>query len=225
MSDQFVRRDRQFANTFAGCVEDGIGDGRRDTHDGELGDALHTQRTHVRIVLFHEDHLHDGWAVSVDWDRIFREVRVRNTSAAGIHHRMLHQRHTDAADHAADTLAASDLRIDDTPGAIGADDASHARLAEIRIDGDFHEHRAEGMHGESLRLVARLHVYQDLDRFSDATHGFGEIADATARERIVARPCARGLHGAAHTRHRHRAAVYRRSGQPRIAESELHALD
>src|SRR5207249_3209884 len=82
-----------------------------------------------------------------------------------------------------------------------ADDASHARLAELRIDGDFHEHGTEGMHGESLRLVARLHVYRDLDRFSDATHGFGETSDPTARERIVARSCARGRHGAAHARH------------------------
>src|SRR5207249_4023041 len=153
------------------------------------------------------------------------EVRVRNTPVAGIHHRMLHERHADAADHAADALAASDLRIDDRATGVSADDAPHARLAEIRIDGDFYEHRAEGMHGESLRLVARLHVYRDLDWLSDATHGFGEIADATARERIVARLCARGLHGAAHTRHRHRAAVHRRSWQPRIAERELHALD
>jgi hypothetical protein len=43
-------------------------------------------------------------------------------------------------------------------GAVGADDAPHPRLTKIRIDGDFHEHGAEGVHGDSLRLIARLTV-------------------------------------------------------------------
>ena len=116
---------------------------------------------------------------------------------------MLHERHADAADHAADALAAGRLRIDDAAGAVGADDAPHARLPEIRIDRDFHEHGAEGVHGEALALIARLHVRRGLDGLAEAAHGLGEVVGAAACERVLARLAAGGLHGAADARHRH----------------------
>src|SRR3546814_6413704 len=81
----------------------------------------------------------------------FRSVGVRNPPVARVHDRVLHEGHADAADHAADALAAGRLRIDDTADPIGADDAPHARLPEIRVDGNFHEHGPEGVHREPLR--------------------------------------------------------------------------
>ena len=106
-----------------------------------------------------------------------------------------------------------------------ADDAPHARLSEIRVDGDFHEHGPEGMHGESLRFVAGLDVGGGLDRLAEAAHGIGEVVGAAARKRVLARFAARGLHGAADARHRHRAAMHGRSRQPGIAETEPHPRD
>jgi hypothetical protein len=74
----------------------------------------------------------------------------------------------DAADHAADALTARCLRVDDAAGPVGADDAPHARFPKIRVDGDFHEHGSERMHGPSLRRIAWLHVGRGLDGLADA---------------------------------------------------------
>src|SRR4051794_34881771 len=41
-SQQFVGRDRQFANALAGRVEDGVGDRRRDPDHRDLADAFHS---------------------------------------------------------------------------------------------------------------------------------------------------------------------------------------
>src|SRR5438105_8116616 len=138
---------------------------------------------------------------------------------------MLHQRHADAPDHAADALAARRLGIHDAAGPVGADDAPHARLTEIGIDRDFHEHGAEGMHRESLALLARFHLGRSLDWLTDSAHGVRNVAAATVCERILARLAASGLHGAADARHGHRASVYRRPREPSVAEYEFHPLD
>jgi hypothetical protein len=138
---------------------------------------------------------------------------------------MLHERHADAADHAADALTADHLRVDDAASSVGAHDAPHARLAEIRIHGDFHEHGAEGVHGESLGLIARLGIRRGLDGLTDATHGLGHITAAAACERILARRVARGLHGAADAGRGERPAVHGCPRQPCVAEGELDPFD
>jgi hypothetical protein len=129
-----------------------------------------------------------------------------------------HERHTDAADHAADALAAGRLRVDDATRAVGADEAPHPHLTEIRIDRDFGQHSAERMHGESRALVARLDVRRGFDRLAEATHGFREVVGACLCERILARLAAGRLHGATDARHRHRAAVHGRPRQPGVAK-------
>src|SRR3954467_6176506 len=50
-SEQLVRRDRQFADALASRVVDGVRDRRSDAHHGDLADALHAERVHVRVVL------------------------------------------------------------------------------------------------------------------------------------------------------------------------------
>src|SRR5437667_5914656 len=80
------------------------------------------------------------------------------------------------------------------------------------------------MHGESLRRIARLHVGRGLDRLANAAHGFAEIVGAATGERVLAHLTTGGLHSAADARHGHRAAMYGRPRQPRVAEIELHPL-
>src|SRR5947209_12171447 len=113
-------------------------------------------------MLLHEGYIHDRRAVRVDRHRVFGEVGVRHPPVAGVYHRMLHERHADPADHAADSLAARRLRVDDASGPVGADDAPYARLTEIRIDRDLHEHGTEGVLGESLVLLTRPRVHRGL---------------------------------------------------------------
>jgi hypothetical protein len=100
---------------------------------------------------------------------------------------MLHERHADAADHATDALAAGRLGIDDTARTVSADDPPHARLAEIRVNCDFHEYGAERMHGKSLARIVRLHVRRRLEGLADAAYRIGEIAASAACERVLAR--------------------------------------
>src|SRR4051794_3876407 len=100
---------------------------------------------------------------------------------------MFHQRHTYAADHAADALAAGRLRIDDAAGAVGADHTPHPRLSKIRVDRDFDEHGPEGVHREAASLVTRLHIGRDFDWLANAAHRLDDIVTAAASERILAR--------------------------------------
>ena len=138
---------------------------------------------------------------------------------------MLHERHADAADHAADALTARRLRIHHAASAVCADDSAYARFAKIGIDRNLDEHRSKRMHRKSLPFVARLDVCHCFDWLADATHCFEEIVDAAARDRIFAHLSACRLDCASDARHRHRAAMHRRSWQPRIAKDEMHALD
>ena len=156
---------------------------------------------------------------------VFGKVGVRHPPVAGVDHRMLHQRHADAADHAADALAAGRLRVDDAARPVGADDPPHARLAKIRVDGDLDEHGPESMHGEALGRVARLVVDRGFDGLAEAAHGLHEIVGTTACERVLARPLAGGLHGAADTGHGERAAVDWRLGQSGVTKDELDPFD
>src|SRR3954447_8514238 len=108
---------------------------------------------------------------------------------------MFHQRHTDAADHAADALAAGRLRIDDAPGTVRPDHAPHPCFSQIRVDRDLHEHGPEGVHREAASLVTWLYIGRDFDWLANAAHRLDDIAIAAASERILARFAARSLHG------------------------------
>src|SRR3954463_2179217 len=184
-SEQLLRRDRQLADPLTGSVKDGVRDGRGDANHRDLADALYAKRVHVRIVLVDKEHVHDPRGVGVDRHRVFGEVGVRDAPVADIHDGMLHERHADAADHAADALAAGRLWVDDAARSIGADHPPNARLPEIRIDGDLNEHGPEGMHREALARLSRLHVRCSLDRLANAAHGVGKIVGTSAGERIL----------------------------------------
>src|SRR4051794_19965386 len=119
---------------------------------------------------------------------------------------MFHQRHADAADHAADALAAGRLRIDDAAGAVGADNPAHARLAKIWVDCDLREYSPEGVHREAASLVTCLHTGRVLVCWPNAALPLDDFFTAAGSERILARFAAGGLHGAAAARHRHRTA-------------------
>src|SRR3954453_10157860 len=138
---------------------------------------------------------------------------------------MFHQSHADAADHAADALAAGRLRVDDAAGAVGADKAPHARLPEIRVNRDFHKHRSEGVHRETTALITGLDVGWGFEGLAEAAEGICKVVTAAARERIRACLTTRSLHGAADARHRHRPAMHRCLRQLRVTEDEGYPLN
>src|SRR5271165_3492307 len=49
-----------------------------------LADPLHAERVHMRIMLVHEDHIHDRRCISLHGHRVFREVRVRDPTVAAV---------------------------------------------------------------------------------------------------------------------------------------------
>src|SRR5215212_11336205 len=122
-------------------------------------------------------------------------------------------------------LAAADLRVDDAARAIRPDDTPHARLPEIRIDGNLREDGTESMHRETLACITRLHLRERLDRCADTANCLDEIIGAAARERVLARLAARRLNSAADACHRHRAAMHGRPRHPGVAETEIHPLN
>lgn len=163
-------------------MENGIGDRWRDADQRDLAEALHAERVHVRVVLVDEDHVHDRRRVGVHRHGVFGEIGIGDAPVAGVDNRVLHEGHADAADHAADALAARDLRVDDAAGTIGADHAPHARLAEIGIDGNLHEHGAKGVHGKPLRLISGSDVACCLDDLAETLHGVFKIVGAGAND-------------------------------------------
>src|SRR6266700_6436113 len=182
-------------DTFSGGVKDCAGNRGRDAHHGDLTDAFHAERVHVRVVLLDEDHVHERRGVGVDRHCVFDEVGVRNPPVAGIHHRMLHERHTDSADHASYALATTRLRVDDATGPVGADNAPHARLPEIWVHGDFHEHGTECMHRKAPALVTGLNVSHCLDGLGDATHRIHQVIGPSAGDGVLAHLAAGRLNG------------------------------
>ena len=118
---------------------------------------------------------------------ILRKIRIHDAAAAAVHHGFLVQRERHAPDHAAEQLAADQVRIDDAPGGEGADHAGDADLAEIGIDLDLGKHRAMRVH-----RVVRLR------------RGVGGARAAARRSR-------QGRRGRGY-RHSSRCALHRRDG-------------
>jgi len=80
-------------------------------------------------------------------DVILREVGVHRPTGTPVHDGILMERERHAPDHAAQELAAHEMRVDDPPRGEDADDTRDADLTEIGIDLDLGEDRAVRMHG------------------------------------------------------------------------------
>ena len=92
-----------------GRVEYRIGDRRRCADDADLADALDAQRVEMSLALVDENHL-DVVHVGIHRHMIFGEVVVDGAAVTVVDHRLLVQRHADAADHGAHDLAPGGLR-------------------------------------------------------------------------------------------------------------------
>ena len=94
--------------------------------------------------------------VSVDW-----------TAVARIEDGALHQRHSDAADHAAGALARGGARIDDAARPIGPERAAVPNGADVGIDCDLGKDSTEGVHRIAVRdLGIALRGGESLDRLA-----------------------------------------------------------
>jgi hypothetical protein len=67
----------------------------------------------------------------IDRYQVIRQGPVRQPPIAPVHHGMLHERHTDAADHATDALTSRQQRIDDPANCVGADETANRDGTEI----------------------------------------------------------------------------------------------
>src|SRR3954463_3638136 len=75
LGQQPGRGDGQVADTAAGRVVDGVGDGGGGAHDADLTDTLGAHRVQVRVVLLHPDGL-DVLNVGAGGDVVLRQVVV-----------------------------------------------------------------------------------------------------------------------------------------------------
>jgi hypothetical protein len=66
----------------------------------------------VRVVLLHEDYVHDRRSGGVNRYGVSGEVGIRNAAVAGLHHGALHERHADAADHEVGSVDQLDGNLD-----------------------------------------------------------------------------------------------------------------
>nr|BAP28519.1 acylaldehyde oxidase [uncultured bacterium] len=223
-SKQLIWGDREVADALAGRMKDRIGNCRCDPHHGYFAHTLDAQRVYMRVLFVGEQDVHHRRRVRVNRDRIFRKIAVRHPSVAGIDHTMLHQSHTDPADHAPNALAARGLRIDDATDAIGADHSPDARFPKIRVDGDLDEEGAKGVFRELLARVGGRHIGRYFNRLVQPAHRCREVGPAATCQGLVARFAARRLDRAPDAGHCHRAAMGRGLGKPAIAEDEFHPV-
>jgi hypothetical protein len=95
----------------------------------------------------------------------------------------LHQRHSDAADHAAGALARGEARIDDAARPIGPERAADPNGADVGIDCDLGKDSTEGVHRMAASdLGIALHGGDSLDRLARARH---DVAIGLAWRRIA----------------------------------------
>jgi len=139
---EFVQRDRQFPNAFAGRVVDGVRNCRRDRYCREFAHTLHADWACLVVEFTHEQdvELRD---VRVRWDEVPGEVTVHKSSHHWISVGLLEQRLADAPDHPSDGLASSRFWIDDPAGIVGAYETVQADQTEIRIYPYFCKDRRE----------------------------------------------------------------------------------
>jgi hypothetical protein len=96
-----------------------------------------------RVGFADEDDLHVGH-VGVDGNEVVGEGGVRDPARSGVGDGLLEQRLADAADGAADDLAAGQLLVEDPPSVDHRHDARDAKQAELGVDADLDELGREG---------------------------------------------------------------------------------
>ena len=116
---------------------DPVGDGSGDADQADLADAFGSE-WRERIRFSDEDNV-DVRSVCVDGDEVIAQGGVGDATGAGVDDVLLEQRLADAADGAADDLAAGGLLVEDAAGVDGGGDACDADEAEVFVDVDFDE--------------------------------------------------------------------------------------
>ena len=135
------RRERQFAKAHTGRIKDGVGDGSRTRDGSGLADAerrLVLSRQHQHVDLGHFGKLDDG--VGAPFARRHRRAVERH---------FFHQRAAGRLDDVAVDLVAHAVRIDHQAGILPGNDARHADVAGLLVDGDISDP------GRPRRAVAR----------------------------------------------------------------------
>ena len=112
--------DGKIAHALAGRVEDGVGDRRCDADERDFAEALDAKRIDVRVLLLDEMRLELRRCRDLQ-ARDNRPVGIDRAAVTRVEDGPLHQRHADAADHAAGALAGRQARIDDAAGTISAE--------------------------------------------------------------------------------------------------------
>src|SRR3954452_16512359 len=93
---------------------DPVGDGSGDADEPDLADALGSERRE-RVSFPDEDDV-DVRSVGVDWDEVVAEGGVGDAAGAGVDDVLLEKARAEAADGAADDLAAGGLLVEDAAG-------------------------------------------------------------------------------------------------------------
>lgn len=146
-SEQLFHGDGEIAYALARCVENGIGDRRRRSHNADLSHRLAAERAGVEVRLPDGDDLDVG-NVGIHRQQIFGKIVVDDARIAPVDDDCLEQRLTKAHDHTASPLAFGELGIVDASAVEGADHAADADGAEVFVDSDFDELRAPGVNRE-----------------------------------------------------------------------------
>src|SRR5207253_8001234 len=100
--------------------------------NADFPQSFRPQRVDDLVPFLHEDHL-DVVHVGVHRNVILREVVVHETSEGVVEETLLFEGRADAADDGAEHLAPRRLRIEDTPGGDGTDNAGNLDSAEVFI--------------------------------------------------------------------------------------------
>ena len=93
----------------------------------------------VQRIRFPDEDDVDVGSVGVDRDEVVAEGGVGDAPGAGVDDGLLEQRLADAADGAADDLAAGRLLVEDAPGVDRRGDARDPDQAEVLVDADLDE--------------------------------------------------------------------------------------
>jgi hypothetical protein len=105
-----------------------------------------------RVGFADKDDVHVGH-VGVDGNEVVGEGGVRDPAGSGVGDGLLEQRLADAADGAADDLAAGQLLVEDPPGVDHRHDAGHVEQAELGVDAYLDELGREGARKRHVGLL------------------------------------------------------------------------
>src|SRR5262245_50963244 len=118
-SEQLVRGYRQIVDALAGRVVDGVGNRGRHSDDADLAQPLGAERVDELVLFGDEDHF-EVVHVGVHRDVVVREAVSHKAAKLAVEHALLLERHPNAADQAADDLAAGGLWVENPATCDGA---------------------------------------------------------------------------------------------------------